>query len=126
MSDSQPAGENLNLRQTLGQAVRSAINLRVITVVGDVTISGSIETPTVKAPTSGPAVVTNINLVEGDIITCISPQIANGDLAELKAFHDGVVAKAEGLVDRNVRLLKDLISSGFENISGVNARRRDR
>lgn len=118
MTDAQPAGETLNLRQTLGRAVRSAINLRVITVVGDVTISGSIETPTVAAPTTGPAVVTNINLVEGDIITCISPAIANGDLAELKTFHDGVVAKAEEMVERNVRLLKDLISAGFENIKG--------
>jgi hypothetical protein len=123
MSDTQPAGETLNLRQTLGRAVRSAINLRVITVVGDVTLTGTIESPTVTAPTSGPAVVTNINLLGGDIITAISPQIANGDLAELKAFHDGVVAKAEEMVERNVRLLKDLISAGFETIGGAGERR---
>lgn len=123
MSDVQPAGENLNLRQALGRAVRSAINLRVITVVGDVTIAGTIESPTVTAPTSGPALVTNINLLGGDILTCISPQIANGDLAELKAFHDGVVAKSEEMVERNVRLLKDLIAAGFENISGSAERR---
>jgi hypothetical protein len=116
MTDTGATGETLTLRQTLGRAVTSAVNLRVITMVGDVSLTGSADSPVVTLPDGGPAAYTNINLLQGDILTCISPTMATGDLAELKAFHDGMVAKAEGIVERNVRLLKELISAGFDNI----------
>lgn len=124
MTDMNSAGkESLNLRALLAGAARSAVNLRVVTIVAEPTISGSIESPDVTIGGVGAAAVTNINLLEGDILTCISPSLATGELAEIKAIHEGMVAKAEGIVERNVRMLKDLVDAGFDTIAGVSQRR---
>lgn len=124
MADPNAAGETLNLRQMLGQAVRRAVDLQVITMVGDVVVTDNGNAPTVASPATGPAVVTRINLLEGDIATYISPAMTTGDLMEVKVFHDSMVAKAEGIAERNIRLLKDLIASGFETLGGVTERRQ--
>lgn len=124
MSEPQTPGRGeLDLRETLGRAVRSAVNLRIVTIVGDAAISGSVEAPEVTVPRTGAAAVTNINLLEGDIVTCLSPALATGDLAEVRDFHDGMVGKAEGIVERNVRLVRELITAGFETFGDIAERR---
>lgn len=117
-NDTPAPAAPVDLREALARAARSAVNLRVITLVGDTSPTGSLDSPRVDLPAAQAAVVTNINLLGGDIVTCVSPAMVNGDLAELRAFHDGMVAKAEGIVERNVRLLRELIDAGFDRLGG--------
>jgi hypothetical protein len=113
--------ETINLRETLGRAVRSAINLRVVSMVGTPTIDGELEALQVKfgAGAVQQVAVTNINLLEGDIVTCTSEAIAKGELPEIKALHDSMVAKADGIVQRNVQLIRDMIQAGFEEFTNL-------
>ncbi|NYZ14978.1 hypothetical protein HL658_20725 [Azospirillum sp. RWY-5-1] len=98
----------MNILETLGTAVQGAMNLRVITLVGDAAVTGKVESPTVEMPAAGPAMVTNINLAGGDISTIMSQPFVDAGYADLRTLHNDMVAKAQSVVERNVTMLKDL------------------
>src|SRR5215475_287786 len=94
--------------QALSDTIQRAVNLRIITVVGDAQVKGSLEALEVTAPglTSGTsAMVTDINLVGGDVTTMISEKLLGADQAELRATHQAAVTQAQQIVQRNAEIL---------------------
>src|SRR5690349_21750827 len=78
----------VNLNELLADAATSLVNLKISTIVGEATITGPIHKPNVQLPGSAASAVTNINLLDGDITSCISPSILSGDYKDMKAVHE--------------------------------------
>lgn len=131
MSDANTGGagggkdEGLNLRQTLSEMVTSAVNLRVTTVVGDVVMAGRIEDMTVSAPT-GPAkaLITNIDLLRGDVTTVVSPDLLGDAYKDLVTRHYAAVDSAQKNVKDNIAAFADMLG-GVRNALLPGAKPRD-
>ena len=99
----------MNVLEALSATVQSAINLRIITLVGDAPITGSIENPRVAMPGQAVSMVTNINLVEGDVSTLISQPFLGGEYAELRALHAEMAERAHKVIERNLAILQEIL-----------------
>jgi translation initiation factor IF-1 len=118
-----PPSETIDIREKLGQVIRGAINLRIVTAIGDAQIGGTFEAADVRFGTVRGSIVTNINLVEGDIVTVIGSDLGDRQ-SEIETTHQAMLAKAEGIIERNVRTLTELIRSGLTELKAPPARRR--
>ncbi len=102
----------------IGEIVSNLANLQVSTLVGKF----EIETDDIKrirvtsvgsddAPITG--VVSNLNLLEGDISTVMSEQYAKDPEDPVRKFHDTQMQSARETVNKNVRLISDMIEKFF-------------
>ena len=74
-------------------------------MVGDAKVQGELESLQVSAPQASSTMVTDINLVAGDVTTMISEKLLGADQAELRAAHQAAVAQAQEIVSRNAQIL---------------------
>jgi hypothetical protein len=96
--------------QALSDTINRAVNLRIVTLVGDAVVTGTLEKLAVGAPvTSGGALVTDINLVGGDITRITSDKLLGAEYADLRAAHQDSVKQAQDIVERNVKMLISII-----------------
>jgi hypothetical protein len=96
--------------QALSDTINRAVNLRIVTLVGDATVTGTLERLEVGAPsTSGGSLVTDINLVGGDITRISSDKLLGAEYADLRASHQDSVKQAQDIVERNVKILTSII-----------------
>ena len=104
--------------QTLSNTIHRAVNLRVTTMVGDAVVSGKLDQLEVDAP-ANPAtcLVTDINLVEGDITRVISEKLLAPEFADLRAAHQDSVKQAQDIVERNVRILISIVKEIGDDIA---------
>ena len=105
--------------QKLLDGLKAAVELKIITYIGDVEMSGDdICKPEISLP-QGPhtAMVTCINLVEGDITNCIPVEYAKDEKAWIRNYHDTQVKQGREIIDRNLRLISDLGKTVAEAIS---------
>jgi hypothetical protein len=92
--------------QTLSDTIHRAVNLRVITMVGDATVKGTVERLEVDMPPAAAgSLVTDINLVGGDITRIMSDKLMGADYADLRSAHEAAVKQAQEIVERNVGIL---------------------
>lgn len=92
--------------QALSDTIHRSVNLRVVTLVGDAQVQGTLETLQVSAPTAtSGTLVTDINIVGGDITTIMSEKLLGADHAELRAAHQAAVTQAQDIVARNASIL---------------------
>lgn len=92
--------------QTLSDTIHRAVNLRIITVVGDATVKGTVERLEVDVPPAAAgSLVTDINLVGGDITRIMSDKLMGADYADLRNAHEAAVKQAQEIVERNVGIL---------------------
>ena len=92
--------------QALSDTIQRAVNLRIVTVVGDAQVQGVLQNLQVTAPSADSgSLITDINLVAGDITTVLSEKLLGADHAELRAAHQATVAQAQQIVARNVEIL---------------------
>ena len=107
-----------SLVNKIGEIVSNLANLQVSTLVGNF----EIETDDIKrvrvtsvgsaeAPITG--VVSNMNLLEGDISTVMSEQYAKDPEDPVRKFHDAQMQSARDTVNKNVRLISDMIEKFF-------------
>lgn len=101
----------MNVLEHLSAAVQGAMNLRIITQVGDAKIGGDLAAPTVSLPGDGTSIVTNIDLAQGDITTVTSPALRDASYADVHTLHGQMVVQAQAIVERNIAILKDIIAS---------------
>jgi hypothetical protein len=98
--------EGSHLWQALSDTIQRAVNLRIITLVGDAQVQGALENLQVTAPTAtARSLITDINLAAGDITTVASEQLLGPDHAELRAMHQAAVTHAQQIVARNAEIL---------------------
>lgn len=100
--------ESKSLSQMLLDAVGSAVRLQVVTQVGDVGISGTLNKYEVKLEPNGNAIATSINLVEGDITSVVPEKFWAPDQQIVRDFHQAQVEQAKAIVERNLRLIGEL------------------
>jgi hypothetical protein len=99
-----------DLWQALSDTINRAVNLRIVTLVGDAVVTGTLEKLAVGAPvTSGGALVTDINLVGGDITRIASEKLLGVEYADLRAAHQDSVRQAQDIVERNVKILISIV-----------------
>jgi hypothetical protein len=92
--------------QTLSDTIHRAVNLRIVTLVGDAAVHGTLERLEVGAPpTSAGSLVTDINLVGGDITRIVSDKLLGIEHADLRIAHEAAVKQAQDIVARNVSIL---------------------
>jgi hypothetical protein len=76
-----------SLSQKLLAAVGAAVELKVVTQVGDA------------------AIATSINLVQGDITNVVPEKFWAPDQQIIREFHQAQVEQAKSIVERNLRLI---------------------
>ena len=92
--------------QTLSDTIHRAINLRVVTVVGDAAVKGTLERMEVDMPpASAWSLVTDINLAGGDITRIVSDKLLGAEYTDLRNAHEAAVKQAQEVVERNVGIL---------------------
>lgn len=119
----QPSTKN-DVWDKLLRGVQSAVELRVITVVGDVRLGGQIDSPEIKfgeddaKPTSD-AIVTSINLVEGDITNIVPDQFWAPDKEVIRKYHEQQVSNGHDIVSRNLRLISEVGEALIRTLSNL-------
>ncbi len=92
--------------QTLSDTIHRAVNLRIVTVVGEATVKGTVERLEVDVPpVAAGSLVTDINLIGGDITRIMSDKLMGADYADLRNAHEAAVKQAQEIVERNVSIL---------------------
>jgi len=96
------------------RAAENLVHLQVVTVVGDVELSGDVDHPQIKFPAnfsgSDSVIVTNINLVDSDITTVIPPKYENEIDGPIMKYHADQVAQANQSMDKKLQLIQSLIT----------------
>jgi hypothetical protein len=120
-STSPPPTKN-DVWDKLLRGVQSAVELRVITVVGDVKLGGKLEAPQVafgddKLKSS--TIVTSINLVEGDITNIVPDQFWAPDKEVIRKYHEQQVSNGHEIVGRNLRLISEVGEALIRTLSNL-------
>jgi hypothetical protein len=105
------------------RGVQSAVELRVITVVGEVKLGGKLSDPQVdfgddKSKTAS-AIVTSINLVEGDITNIVPDQFWAPDKEVIRKYHEQQVSNGADIVSRNLRLISEVGEALIRTLSNL-------
>jgi len=92
--------------QALSDTIQRAINLRIVTLVGDAQVSGTLEKMQIAMPALPcETIVTDINIALGDITYIVSDKLLGADYADLRNAHHDSVKQAQDIVARNVDIL---------------------
>jgi len=100
------------LWEKLLRGISSAVELRIVTIVSDLPITGDFCRPEVTfKPNTADAIATSINLVEGDIISAAPESMWSPDRAVVREFHQAQIDRSGEIVERNIRLVSELGSA---------------
>jgi len=96
--------------QALSDTIHRSVTLRIVTVVGDAAVSGTLERLEIGAPTaSAGTLVTDINLAGGDITYIVSEKMLGPEYSALRDAHQESVKQAQDIVERNVKILVSIV-----------------
>jgi hypothetical protein len=98
----------------LDQAIWNLVDVTVATIITDVRVTTDDQgrlTDVVVPPGDVPAIVSNVNLIDGHVTTTIGPSLK--DDATLMTFHQGLVSNAVKVLPDNIKGLAGLIESWF-------------
>ena len=99
------------LLDRLFTAMKNAVDLRIVTVVGDFTVEGFDDPDKplrVMLGAEQGGLFTSINLVTGDIRCALSKEYTGAQNTDLQAFHAKQVELARDIVANNLKVLGDL------------------
>jgi len=93
-------------------ALKAIQELKIITVVGKITIKNTFDpgTRTITIDGEQQAIVSSIDLVQGDITHGIDPAFAPGKDDALRDFHERQVKQGNDIIVRNITILKDIVT----------------
>jgi hypothetical protein len=110
--------EQDKLKDKLLKGLGSVVNLQIVTYVGKVKptlASDGANTLSAKfAPSTGAddfALVTQINLVEGDIINIVPPDANDADKQWLQNYHLEQVKAGKDIVSHNVKMIREMLEN---------------
>ena len=108
--------------QALSDTVHRAVNLRVVTLLGDAEVTGALDQLHVGSPPSqSPSLVTDINVVGGDITNIVSEKLHGPEFADLRAGHAAAVTQAQAIIERNVNILVTLFKALGDHLHEIPA-----
>lgn len=98
--------EKQTMWERLLQAVQAAVELQIVTVVGEATISGDINDTKVKfPPDTTNAIATSINLIEGDITSVVPKQFWSPENEVIRQYHQAQIEKGHAVVAGNIQVI---------------------
>ena len=119
-SDSAEIPSDTSIWGQLLRGAKSAVELRVTTIVADIVVSGDLKQPAVRIPKcTGRALATSINLVDGDITNAIPEEFWSPENAAIREFHQRQVEQGSEIVARNIRLISEVGSKLSEVLSDL-------
>ena len=119
-----PAVERANtFLEKLVAAAENLINLKIVTVVGDAKITGTLERPNVEfstddAESNQVVIATNINVVDSDITTVIPEKYENDVGGAIMTYHTERVAEANESMNQRIEYIKSLVNDIVPIIRG--------
>ncbi len=110
--------------ESLARGIKSAIHLKVVTYIGDSMVTGQgasdICEPEIKLPQGdAKAMVTCIDLLQGDIVNCIPAEYAQEEKTWVRTYHSSQVELGQQIVERNLRLVGELGSKLMDLLKDV-------
>ncbi len=104
-------------------AAENLINLKIVTVVGDATLMGTLERPKVEfssddAESDQVVIATNINIVDSDITTVIPEKYENELGGAIMKYHTEKVAQANESMNQRIEFIKSLVKDIVPIIRG--------
>ena len=119
-----PAAERANtFLEKVVVAAENLINLKIVTVVGDAKLSGTLERPKVEFSSDDPAsdqivIATNINIVDSDITTVIPEKYENELGGAIMKYHTEKVVQANESMNQRIEFIKSLVKDIVPIIRG--------
>ena len=97
------------LWEDLLKSVKSAVNLKIVTYVGDVELTGDVCNPNVTISAGNQqSIVTCMDLVDGDITTCFPDEFKGDDQNWIRSYHDEQVKLGRQVVEHNLKLVMEI------------------
>lgn len=132
MADSKTSFDELY--DKIENAVKNLTTLKVVTAVGDVTISQSsvTEDDTTRETRSenyqnAKAILSTIDLIDGDIMTVMDEVFAKDTIyASIRDDHMERIKSAQQIVNQNVQTLLALVKAVGDILEAVNTQKRAR
>ena len=92
------------------EALKAVQQLQIVTAVGKVTVTNAFDASNrqVEIAQDQKAMVTAIDLVQGDIVNGLDEAFAPGQDDALREFHERQVELGNQIIERNLQLLKDM------------------
>ena len=104
-------------------AAENLINLKIVTIVGEAKLSGTLERPEVEfasdvAEAKHFVIATNINIVDSDITTVIPEKYENDIGGAIMKYHTEKVSKATETMNQRIEFIKSLVKDIVPIIRG--------
>jgi hypothetical protein len=96
------------------KALENLVTLEIVTIVGDVKFQPKSDTEkdkiiaTIDYSTEPKAILTKIDLLQGDIQTVFHEDFVTGNYTELREFHAAREAQGHDIVEQNLAALEKL------------------
>ena len=90
-------------------AANNLVNLKIITFVGDYNIDKDTNLVFDSSKPVTDAIISNINLVDGDITTAIAEKFMAAPYDVIRDYHNKREEQGQAIISRNVDMLKDLV-----------------
>jgi hypothetical protein len=86
-------------------AIREAVSLKISTIVGDIEWVDKRTAPNV---TNSDTMYTEIDLVQGDLVSMIDRAFLDPDMSGLRDYHKAREDQAYEIIESNIKALKEL------------------
>ncbi len=98
----------------LKRTAKNLINLRVVTIIGDAKVSGSLDNLTVSlqeatVDSTATVIATNTNLIESDITSVIPKKFEDNFDSPILKYHENQVQLAQLAMEKRLELIQSLI-----------------
>lgn len=117
MPTSTDAEKTKSFMDIMLQAVENLATLRIMTLVGDVKVTtemtdGKSDKLDFKVDIKGaPAIVSTIDLVQGDVSTAIDDTLMTPEHVELRAMHEQKVKDANQIIKENLARIGEMVTT---------------
>jgi hypothetical protein len=106
--------------QTISDTIDRAVNLRIVTLVGEASITGPCEDMKIDTPKSPVgSLVTDINLIGGDITNMVSEKLLGAEYASVRTAHQEAVKQAQDIIARNVNILVSIVKEIGDHLGAL-------
>ena len=97
------------LSNKITNALQALMDLQIITAICKVSVDDAFkEGRQIETTGDQKAMVTSINLLQGDVTNCLDEVFAPGNDDALREFDERQVKLGTDIINRNLRLLKDM------------------
>ena len=98
------------LSQMVMEALKAIQELKVLTIVGKVSVTNAFDSQQtqVHVDQNHKAMVTAIDLIQGDITTAMDGDYTPGKDSAVAQFHERQVKAGNEIITRNLNLLRDM------------------